>query len=236
MNAATIVTAFTMGLLGSLHCAGMCGPIILLLPFQQSGLKDKLAGFALYHTGRISMYAALGIAIHSFSAFFHPQWQQYVSVGLGVALLIAGVLSFLNVSRKGIVLPWADFVRKQTRRFLMRNDKGSVFITGALNGLLPCGLVYMALSVAAVSTDLFTTIGAMYAFGLGTVPMLAFITLLKRRLSFVRINFIRTAVPVMLFLFGGLLVVRGMNLGIPYLSPEISTVKTEKTMQCCHKH
>src|SRR5690606_36986572 len=107
--------------------------------------------------------------------------------------------------------------------------------SGVLNGLLPCGLVYMALSASTVAATPLQTVMLMYAFGLGTVPMLVTLTVLRNKASFVRNLSARKLVPVAMFVFGALFMVRGMNLGIPYLSPKITVEKNEVKASCCHK-
>jgi len=116
-----------------------------------------------------------------------------------------------------------------------RDPKSTITAAGLLNGLLPCGLVYMALSASLAVPSSAQAVGLMYIFGLGTVPMMAAITLLKSRMAFLRTNHVRKLVPVIVFAFGCLFVLRGMNLGIPYLSPKV-VVAQHEIRSCCHKH
>ena len=235
MNGLTLTMALLMGLTGSLHCAGMCGPIIWVMPFNFMHGFRRWLGIFLYHFGRISVYALLALVLHSFRSVFDPQVQQYVSVGLGVLLLIAGVLSFLPGHAFKINLPWSAFIRKHIGRFIGNPSLGTLFITGTLNGLLPCGLVYMALSAAIVANDTIGAVLAMYMFGLGTMPMLISITILKSKAAFLRFDHIKKLVPIMMFAFGCIFILRGLNLGIPYLSPKVEITKTEVKASCCHK-
>src|SRR5690606_17654537 len=92
----SITMAYLMGLTGSLHCAGMCGPIIWVMPFRVLSGFSKWLGIFLYHVGRISVYAAMGAILHSFKSVFRPEWQQYISIVLGGTLLVAGILSFFS--------------------------------------------------------------------------------------------------------------------------------------------
>lgn len=235
MESFSITMALLMGLTGSLHCAGMCGPIIWVMPFQMiSGLR-KWVGVSLYHFGRISIYALLGFMLHSFKSVFHPEVQQYVSIVLGALLLIVGVISFIPNSSVSIKLPWTDFIKKQLGRFIGNPGLGTLFVSGMLNGLLPCGLVYMALSMSITAHTPLQSVWLMYAFGLGTVPTLVALTVLKSKASFLRTNHLRKAVPVLMFFFGCLFILRGMNLGIPYISPEIVMEQETVKANCCHK-
>jgi sulfite exporter TauE/SafE len=227
--------ALLMGLTGSLHCAGMCGPIIFVMPFGiMKGMK-KWLGITLYHLARISIYALMGLVLHSFKDLFHPQWQQYISIALGVSLLTVGFLSFVPNHKLSISLPWAGFVKKQLGHFIGNPNLFSLFMAGLLNGLLPCGLEYMALSSTVVASTGTQAVVLMYVFGLGTIPMMVAITILKHQAGILRMPNIKKLVPVTLLFFGSILVVRGMNLGIPYLSPKMTVINNEVKMCCCHK-
>lgn len=235
MNSAAFIAALAMGLTGSLHCAGMCGPIIWVLPFSSFPSYKRWIAIGLYHTGRISMYAALGWLLYAFRALFHPQWQQYVSIAAGVVLLLAGLWSFFPGRLPAMRLPWMGLVQARLGKLLTRPSLHGLFLGGVLNGLLPCGLVYMALSLSVTAGSASAAILLMYTFGAGTLPMLVGITLLRRKLRFTSGVWIRRWVPLALFFFGSLLVVRGMNLGIPYLSPRISMEQHTLKASCCHK-
>ncbi len=233
MNSFALTTALGMGFIGSLHCAGMCGPIMLILPFGALKGWRRAAGIALYHFGRISIYAAMGLLLHSFKSLFHPQWQQAVSITLGCLMLLAGLHSFL--AGRNSLLPQAGFVKRAATRFIGSPSLPALAITGALNGMLPCGLVYMALSVAATADTAAGAAISMYAFGLGTLPMLLSIIILKRKLRFLRSASLRHYVPVALFAISGLLLLRGANLGIPYFSPKVVAEGATIKSSCCHK-
>jgi sulfite exporter TauE/SafE len=235
MESIGIITALLMGITGSLHCAGMCGPIVMVMQFQFLEGWKRAAGIALYHIGRTSVYAALGAVLFSVKSVFTPQVQQYVSIGLGSFLLVLGVLTFLpNVVR--VKLPWANFVTGSIGKFLAKPGLKALFMSGVLNGLLPCGLVYMALSASMVTNTVIEAITFMYAFGAGTVPVLVFITVFKTRLKLFNEPSVKRLIPIMMFAFGTLFVMRGLNLGIPMLSPKITVEQAKITTSCCHKH
>lgn len=221
-----------MGLAGSLHCAGMCGPIMWIMPFHAQLGAKKWISIALYHLGRISVYACMGILLFSFKSAFTPHFQQYISIGAGLLLLITGLLSF--IPGKGIQLPWSNFVRDQLGRFLAQPRPVYLLLAGILNGLLPCGLVYMALAAAVNTQSLVEAAGLMYTFGLGTIPVLLSITLLKQKLMPARIATFRKYIPVVMFCMGALFLLRGMNLGIPYISPAVD-IQTKTLSGCCHR-
>jgi len=235
MNSITYTIILLMGFTGSLHCAGMCGPIVWVMPFQVFKGFKKIMALALYHAGRISVYATLAVVLHSFRNLFDPKLQQYISIILGGSLLILGILSFVPNHSLKLKLPWAEFVKNKLGSVIGRAGLGPITLAGMLNGLLPCGLVYMALSASIAASSAPQAIAMMYVFGLGTLPMLISITLLKTKLSFLRTNHVRKLVPVIVFAFGCLFILRGMNLGIPYLSPKIVVEQHGIITSCCHK-
>lgn len=235
MSTLSISMALLMGFTGSLHCAGMCGPIVWVMPFQLLQGYKKWLGIVLYHLGRASVYALMGVILFSFREIFKPQVQQYVSMILGGTLLIAGIIAFFPNNKVQLALPWANFVKKQLGHFMGRPSLSSLIATGALNGMLPCGLVYMALSASLNTSSNAQAALFMYAFGLGTMPMLVALTVLKTRVSFLRFNHLKKMVPIMMFAFGFIFMLRGMNLGIPYLSPKVAVEHQEIKASCCHK-
>lgn len=234
MDIAPLGTALLMGFLGSLHCVGMCGPIMLILPFQRLEGWKKLLGILLYHFGRISVYAAMGLILHSFRMLFHPEWQQIVSIILGGLLLLIGITTFV-AKRIALKIPWMGFVQKQAPKLMGQTSFPALLGAGVLNGLLPCGLVYMALSVATLAPDGTESALRMYAFGIGTAPALIAVTLMQRRL-FSGKALLKKFVPVGLLVLGSLIMVRGMNLGVPYLSPSVEVKGKTVKSSCCHKN
>ncbi len=235
MNTFSYTMALLMGFTGSLHCAGMCGPIVWIMPFQVfTGIK-KIMALGLYHLGRISVYALLAVVLHSFRSLFDPKVQQYISILFGSSLLIIGILSFVPNHVVKLKLPWAEYVKKQLGHVIGKPGLGMLAVSGVLNGLLPCGLVYMALSASLTESTTPQAAAMMYIFGIGTLPMLVSISLLKTKLMFLRTTHVRKMVLVVVFAFGCLFVLRGMNLGIPYLSPKVVVAQHEIRSCCAHK-
>jgi hypothetical protein len=107
----------------------------------------------------------------------------------------------------------------------------SLAILGLLNGLLPCGLVYVACAGATATGGLMAGVQYMAAFGLGTVPMMLGISLSGRLIPIALRLQLRKAIPVSVFLLASLLILRGLALGIPYLSPDLASANSS----CCHK-
>jgi sulfite exporter TauE/SafE len=215
-------TAFLLGLVGSLHCAGMCGPLALAIPGARGSRSGFLIGRLAYNLGRILTYCILGLVFGSLGhGLFLAGFQKSVSIGLGVVLLLGAVFSKrLQLSR-----PMTLFVAKLKApigALLRQGSFGSVALLGLLNGLLPCGLVYVAGTGAAATGHSLS--GAMYmaAFGAGTVPMMLSIGL-SRSLVPIRMRLKLTRlIPVSICILGGMLILRGLSLGIPYLSPDLA--------------
>ncbi len=229
------IMALLMGLTGSLHCAGMCGPIMLFLPFYHFKGVKRFAAIGLYHFSRISVYALMAFVLYSFREVFNPRLQQYVSIGLGSILLIAGMVSFLPGNKIQIRLPWTEFVKKQLSHFIGDPGLPSIAVSGLLNGLLPCGLVYMALSATLVLHSPTEAVLFAYFFGIGTLPVLVGIILFRSQIIIAKGASIKRFTPVIVFFFGCIFLLRGMNLGIPYLSPKVQISKGQIHSCCCHK-
>ena len=213
-----MVAAFIMGFIGSLHCLGMCGPIVLLI--EGRGDANPVMKRILYNTGRIVTYMAMGAISGSIGkVVFMSGFQQHFSVILGaIILLMAGGVVFsgekLNVFSKGILIV-------KNRLTVALRGKGVInnFLVGILNGFLPCGLVYMAVVYSLSGNTPLEGVFYMMMFGLGTVPALVMTTIVMRYLK--GILRVKAIIPLFIAMVGVLLIVRGMGLGIPYLSPDI---------------
>ena len=227
-------TAFLLGVLGSLHCLGMCGPIVLALPTFKKSFFSLLFSRLFYNSGRIITYGLLGLIIGiigegiSFSGF-----QQKLSIIAWIAIIIFALftnkifLSKLNFQLSG----FNRWIKDKLGVFLKKRSVFSSFLVGLANGFLPCGLVYLAMGGALAAGSWKESSLYMMIFGLGTsIAMLAFGLAgnylgIKVRTSFNRI------IPYVAVFLGLLLILRGMNLGIPFVSPEISSVGE---MEICH--
>lgn len=226
-----LIAAFVLGLSGSLHCLGMCGPIALALPLGRAKGWKRLGGIGLYNAGRLSTYVALGALLSAFGwGLKLAGAQQYVSLILGGTIVLFSVLMLFKNNLKRLHIPAFAFVRRGLGKLL--KNKGSLFLIGVLNGFIPCGLVYLAIAGAVVSETVTQGTLFMLFFGLGTVPMMAVIPALTQQISANwRARFNRI-VPYTMIAFGMLLLVRGMNLDIPYLSPGIAD-NGEQVHDCC---
>ena len=229
-------TAFLLGFVGSAHCAGMCGPLALALPHWGRGQGSFLAGRLLYNIGRIVTYAAMGAMFGLLGkSFALAGIQRWVSLALGGAILIGLVVSprFANSIP---VTRGVNWLKAKLAHLLQRRGVSAMFGIGLLNGLLPCGLVYVACAAAAASETILSGVEYMIAFGLGTLPMMLAISLVGTKLQFALRFKVQRLIPVSLAVVGLLLLLRGMALGIPYLSPELPSQPGADVPGCCSGH
>lgn len=235
---AIFLTALTLGFLGSFHCVGMCGPIALALPLNRESLFSKVTGALLYNTGRVFMYALLGGLFGLIGqSIIIAGYQQSLSIILGITVLIMILLPNKLATKFRFLSFTYSFIGKlkqKLKTLFKQNSFSSLFFIGTLNALLPCGLVYLGIAGAIAAGSLLQGSIFMAVFGLGTVPAMLTVALIS---SSININFrkkINKAVPVFAGSMALLLILRGMNLGIPYISPEMSVTKPECT-KCCNK-
>lgn len=217
-----MITAIVLGFLGSLHCVGMCGPIVLALPTTNLPTRmEFLLGRTIYNMGRVVTYMVLGAILGgigkviSFAGF-----QASFSVVLGAIILIAlffpfnATISFLTDNKL-----WKNSIGALFRK----KSFSALFGIGVFNGLLPCGLVYAALAGAAASGSVVYGAAFMLVFGLGTIPALLAVSFLGDLFKLNRAAVMRKVLPISMFILGLLLVLRGLSLDIPYISPDLRT-------------
>lgn len=204
--------AFFMGFFGSLHCLFMCGPLVFALPNKW-----------VYHIGRITMYMVLGGVLAAVgNSFSIKGWQVAISLVTGGVLVLFAAFHFLGLNNRRIV----RFQQKlfdpvvRTMGYWIRKPGGSL-VAGALNGLLPCGMIYMALAAALNAAGVWNGMQFMLFFGMGTLPMMlgvnGFRYWIKKHFSF---SFARW-LPFIWLIMGCWFLLRGANLDIAYLSPLI---------------
>lgn len=230
------ITALIMGGIGTMHCIGMCGPIALSLPVVSNSHSSRFLSTMLYNTGRVVTYSILGAIFGiagSTVAFFG--YQQWLSVIMGIIILVLIFLPGYHLSRKNFLTVMFDKLRSKLGNLFVRKNYHSVFFIGLLNGLLPCGLVYMALAGAISTGSVINSSIFMAAFGLGTLPVMwslsffgAFINLRVRQ-------GIRKVYPYLMTGMAILLILRGLGLDIPYISPALHQgQQAEQLVIECH--
>lgn len=223
------LAALFLGLLGSIHCIGMCGPIALALPLQREKTKSLLSGIFIYNFGRAFTYALLGaISGLAGSAVKWAGGQQALSITAGVIILLT-LFASVSGKRMNIFSPltkWFSAIRNTLGKLFKRKRSDALLLIGILNGLLPCGLVYAALGGAAATGSFINGALFMFVFGMGTIPVLFSLSYAGTKISFSMREKMRKAVPVFVATMALLLIIRGLGLGIPYVSPSYSNGKT----------
>lgn len=231
-------SGFLLGFIGSLHCVGMCGPIAFMLPVSHDQPFKKAVQITLYHAGRLLAYALIGLVFallgQGLTAF---GYQQHISIAVGVIMIILVIIPQSYIKPIAAFKPFFSFINRlksELGKALKQKSYDTFFSLGFLNGFLPCGLVYMAV-IAAFATSSFTgSIFYMVLFGLGTIPMMTGViyaqSFIKKYLKF---NY-RKLIPVAVVIVGLLFIVRGLGLGIKYISPKIDKTpeKIEASIIC----
>ena len=224
-------TAFMLGLAGSLHCAGMCGPLALALPHPGGGASGFVASRLAYNAGRIVTYSLMGLLFGLLGkSLALVGIQRWLSIGAG-SLILLGLLFSTRLGAGTPVVRAVLRLKSTFGRLLQRRTLGSLGLLGLLNGLLPCGLVYAAGAGAAATGGLLTAMEYMALFGLGTLPLMLGIGLSGRAMPVLFRSRLQQLVPASVALVAVLLILRGLALGIPYLSPNLAA----SDPACCHR-
>jgi sulfite exporter TauE/SafE len=226
MNAALLISAFLLGSAGSLHCAGMCGPLCLLLPISQAGRTKRLLLLGSYQLGRVCSYGLIGLLIGlAGRGLYKPGYQQWFSVSLGVVMLFLAILYFYQKSsiESGPVKKYYLAVRRLIMATVKKAGSwhGSLLF-GMANGLLPCGMVYMATLGALGASGIAESTLFMVLFGIGTVPLMFMIGYAGHSSRWRSRVSVKKLVPAFIMLTACILILRGLNLGIPFISPHFS--------------
>jgi len=234
------ITPLTIGLVGSLHCIGMCGPIVVALPLKKHNLLSKIAGTVLYNSGRVFTYSILGILFGLLGRGIHMAgFQQWTSILLGITMIVSVLFPFVfreKITISGLFKGFAARLIQRLKKLFTDRSYFSLLMIGLLNGLLPCGLVYVAIAGAINSGDVLSGALFMMLFGFGTIPLLMIATLASNAIG-QRIRFkMQKVVPYFVLMLGVLFILRGLSLGIPYISPTSEKLAPKTTIEkgsCC---
>ena len=230
------VVAFMIGIVGSFHCVGMCGPLALALPLSNNSFFAKFSGAFIYNAGRIVTYSVFGLVfglIGQTAALFG--FQQWLSIGTGALILLFIIIPKkykIQHSTSKFSNSFFAKLRLELGRLFTQKNHSSLFVIGLLNGLLPCGLVYMAVAGAIAAGDIGSSVLFMAAFGLGTLPIMWSVAFFGNYAGVSLRQKIRKVFPYLMALMACLLILRGMGLGIPYVSPKMNT--EQKKVQSCY--
>lgn len=214
--------AFVIGLLGSFHCVGMCGPLAFAIPQQSESKWITLFKKLSYNLGRAISYSFLGLLIGLLGKqLWLAGLQQGISILSGILIIVAVAPQVIRYRKSQNYTPnrFTQSVNKLIGKAI-KNKAGHLYL-GLLNGFLPCGFVYLGLATAINTSNAYQSALFMFVFGLGTTPLML--------LAMLGVNFSRPAfrqkinliLPYVTLCLGLWFILRGLNLDIPYLSPKI---------------
>ena len=233
-----LLSGFILGIAGSFHCVGMCGPIVLSLPSGNPRSISFVIGRVLYNSGRILTYTFLGTLFGLLgNRIFLFGFQQGLSVFTGIVILVT---VFFTMKGKNIFtgIPFINsaFVKFKIAfsKIYKVKSKSAMLMTGILNGFLPCGFVYIGLSGAMLTGAAFDGALYMLLFGLGTVPLMLGLSFFSNFINIKLRKRITKLIPAFTVILALLFIARGLNLGIPYISPKYENTKTDQGDLQCH--
>jgi sulfite exporter TauE/SafE len=234
---AFLITGLLLGLLSSFHCVGMCGPLALALSWRNA---------AIYQLGRILTYGGLGLVFGLLGRHFYlAGWQHALSLALGGGMLAWVIISWIGKSGS-----WHGFLLRKKGTAQVKRTAGAgaftrlvsglyrsrlpgrTFVLGMANGFLPCGMVYLALSQALLASDARQAMGFMLCFGAGTWPLMMSVSVAGKWIGMNARRRMRKILPLVMTVLGCLLILRGLNLGIPFVSPMLPVIPAEAIS--CH--
>lgn len=232
---AVFFSACTLGIFSSFHCIGMCGAIAFSLPTQHLSRMKKFAGIIAYNSGRIFTYALLGILFGVIGRQINILgWQRWFSIIAGIVIIAIVIQTYFL--QPIFHFPWPGrlhaVIQRQIAAVIGIPNMQSTFLLGLANGFLPCGLVYLALTGALAAGSIDGSALFMIGFGLGTFPAMFLLSYFGVLISLEWRNKMRQSIPYVIGFMGLLLILRGVGLGIPIISPAIAISSGE--VNACH--
>jgi sulfite exporter TauE/SafE len=231
-----IYTAFIFGLISSLHCIGMCGPIAMMLPVDRNNSVKKVTQIMTYHMGRLTAYAMIGFLFGLLGkGLFLAGIQQELSLFIGIMMILIIAIPeriFAEYNFSKPLYRIISYVKTALGSQFKNRSYSSLFTIGLLNGFLPCGLVYIALFGAIAMQSVSLGIFYMILFGLGTVPMMSSVVYVNSLLTVSFRSKIQKVIPYVAILIGILFIFRGLGLGIPYVSPSDLNLFVQQQPNC----
>lgn len=231
-----LIAALFLGIISSLHCIGMCGPIALLLPVDRANTSRKAMQILLYHLGRLTAYGVLGFVFGLLGrGFYLAGMQQQLSIVVGILMIAIALIPEKVFARYNFSQPVyraIAAVKSHLGQQFKRKSPDALFTIGLLNGFLPCGMVYAALFGALAMPRLTESVGYMLLYGLGTIPLMSLVVYAQSWITVPVRQRLQQLIPVVAVGIGVLFIVRGMGLGIPYLSPTTTSLWVQAQANC----
>ena len=229
MESSFLIIALMLGLASSLHCVGMCGPIAFSLGINPENKLDFTFRNLTYQLGRVTTYSVLGalLGVIGYGVSF-AGLQNPLSIGVGILMILMALLP-KNLGAENLGMkPFSRLmyqIKSGLGKFLRKKNYSSLYITGLLNGLLPCGAVYAALTGSMAMGGVWKGALFMVFFGLGTIPLMFASVLAGNIVSLQTRQKIVKFLPYLMILLGILFILRGLNLNIPYISPTVESLQ-----------
>lgn len=226
-------SAISLGLVSSLHCLGMCGPLVLAIPGQGTTKGQALMTALEYNLGRITTYVLLGLFFGLLGqGLLMSETQQFVAISLGVLLLLSSIWGFKldqYLNRWPLMAKVNQKIRSAFQYLLVRQQRH--FFFGLLNGVLPCGMVYLALAGAMTTEHIWQGAAFMFSFGLGTLPAMVAPFFVGHGIR----NHLRPYLPYLqttaVVVMGVFLIIRGLQVAFP---EELNFLEMLKHPIMCH--
>ncbi|MHC5201222.1 sulfite exporter TauE/SafE family protein [Myroides sp. LJL119] len=219
-----LLSGFVLGLISSLHCIGMCGPIAMVLPVSRTNQAKRILQILTYHAGRLLTYSLMGIVFGLLGkGFFLAGLQQQVSIVVGIMMILYVCIPTNKLGALGFLKPvflFVNRIKKALGQQFKNKSYSGLFLIGFFNGFLPCAMVYVALFAALATQGVFKGALYMFFYGLGTIPLLSGVVLLRNMFSVSFRNAILKYYPIIIVIFGMLFIIRGLGLDIWMLSPK----------------
>lgn len=231
-----LYTAFVFGLISSFHCIGMCGPIAMMLPVDRQNETKKASQILTYHLGRLIAYASIGLIFGLLGrGFFLAGIQQKISIFIGLIMILIVLIPEKLFSKYNFSKPVYKIIsniKSNLGKQFRNKSYKSLFTIGLLNGFLPCGMVYVALFGAIAMQSAGFGVLYMLLFGLGTVPLMSAVVYVNSMLQLPFRNKIQKGIPYVAVIIGVLFILRGLGLGIPYISPSNMSLFVQGSPDC----
>lgn len=216
-------SSLLFGLITSLHCVGMCGPIAMMLPVDRTNQFTKNKQILLYHLGRLTTYSLLGLVFGLFGrGLYLAGIQQRISIVIGIIIILIALIPeriFMKYNFSKPIYKGISEVKSALGKQFKKKTDSSIYTIGLLNGLLPCAMIYVALFGALAMQDSLQGMLYMFMFGLGTIPLMSLVVYFSSFIQKVIGNKLSKIIPVVMLILGVLFVLRGLGLNIPLLSP-----------------
>lgn len=231
-----LYSAFILGLISSLHCVGMCGPIAMMLPVDHQNKAKKVTQILTYHLGRLTAYSTIGLIFGLLGrGFFLAGMQQNMSIFIGVVMIAIVLIPEKIFSKYNFSKPVYKVIgniKSTLGSQFKKKSYQSLFTIGLLNGFLPCGMVYVALFGAIAMQSASLGVVYMLLYGIGTLPLMTAVVYIHSMLKMPFRNKIQKAIPYVAVIIGVLFILRGLGLGIPYISPSNMSLFVQGTPDC----